>query len=99
MIDKDLKHNVVVVGPEEALGRNELIASHVNWIGGEPPSQPLRLQVKIRYKAPEAWGWVTATSGNRAHVRFDQSLRDITPGQASVFYDNDICLGGGIIEK
>jgi len=55
--------------------------------------------VKIRYKAAPAWATVTPLVGDRAEVVFEDRLRDITPGQAAVFYDGEICLGGGIIER
>jgi tRNA-specific 2-thiouridylase len=54
--------------------------------------------VKIRYKAQEASAVITPCEEQQAHVRFDRPLRDITPGQAAVFYDGDVCLGGGIIQ-
>jgi len=59
---------------------------------------PFRAQVKIRYKAVPAAAWVTPLGTDRFHARFDQPLRDITPGQAAVVYQEDICLGGGIIQ-
>jgi len=59
----------------------------------------MRAEVKIRYKAAPASATVTPLEGNRAEVVFDHRLRDITPGQAAVFYDGEVCLGGGIIER
>ncbi len=96
--EKDLARNALIVAPLEELGRSELTASEVNWIAGAPPEAPLRAEVKIRYKARPSWGLVTPLPGGRAHVRFEEPLRDITPGQAAVFYDGEVCLGGGIIE-
>ena len=98
VIEKDRVSNRLIVGPKEALGKNELIATQLNWVSGEPPSQSFRTQIKIRYKSPEVWGWVTPLEDGDVHVQFDEPLRDITPGQASVFYDQEICLGGGIIK-
>jgi tRNA-specific 2-thiouridylase len=91
--------NTLVVGPAGELGGNRLIASRVNWMSGEAPASRLRAEVKIRYKAVPAWASVTPLPGARAEAVFDQPLRDITPGQAAVFYDGEICLGGGIIER
>jgi tRNA-specific 2-thiouridylase len=71
----------------------------VNWISGEPAPGPTRLQVKIRYKALEAWGMVQTQDDGCARVLFDQPQRGVTPGQAVVFYDSEVCLGGGITKE
>ncbi len=97
VLDKDINNNTLIVGEEEYLGNDELVAGNINWVAGEPPTAPLRLEVKIRYKAAYAWAQVTPQRNERAVVRFEQRLRDITPGQAAVFYDHQVCLGGGII--
>jgi tRNA-specific 2-thiouridylase len=94
---KDLQRNALIVGPAEALGGQELIAGRVNWVSGQVPGAPLRAQVKIRYKAREAWATVTPLENQQVHIRFDERVRDITPGQAAVIYRGDICLGGGVI--
>ena len=87
-----------MVSPVDDLGRDELFTGPVNWISGQPPQNPVRLLVKIRYKAQDVDGMVSPLEDGRAHIQFERSLRDITPGQAAVFYDGDVCLGGGIIE-
>jgi tRNA-specific 2-thiouridylase len=97
VLTKDLERNALIVGPQEALGGQELLAGKVNWISGEAPVEAFRAQVKIRYKAQAAWGVVIPLDGQRVQVHFDERLRDITPGQAAVFYHDQICLGGGII--
>ena len=98
VLAKDISRNCLIVGKEDELGGQELTAKEVNWVIGDPPANPIHAQVKIRYKALDAWGMVTPLDGSRVHIRFDSPLRDITPGQAVVFYERDICLGGGIIE-
>ncbi|MCS6843200.1 MAG: tRNA 2-thiouridine(34) synthase MnmA [Caldilineales bacterium] len=90
--------NTVVVGPAAELGRDRLTARTVNWIAGRPPDGPIRAQVKIRYKAQPVAATVIPLPNDRAAVRFDRPLRDITAGQAAVFYDGEVCLGGGLIE-
>jgi tRNA-specific 2-thiouridylase len=91
--------NTLIVGRAEELGSDRLTAARVNWVSGQPPEAPIRALVKIRYKATPAWGIVTPLPGQRVEVAFEQRLRDITPGQAAVFYDGEVCLGGGIIQR
>ena len=98
VLGKDVTQNALIVGTAEELGGLELTARNVNWISGKPPNGPFRAQVKIRYKAREAWATATPLEGRKAHVRFDEPLRDITPGQAAVIYRGDEVLGGGVIE-
>lgn len=98
VLKKDLSENLLIVGSIDELGRYDLIASEVNWLSRIPPSSPIRAQVKIRYKASDAWGLITPLHGARVAIRFDFLVRDITPGQFAVFYDGELCLGSGIIE-
>jgi tRNA-specific 2-thiouridylase len=102
----DTTHNALVVGHADEMGQRELAASAVNWIAGRPPHEVLRVTAKIRYRAKETAarvylnpGPLSAPDGTTMGVRvvFDQPLRDITPGQAVVFYEGEVCLGGGII--
>ncbi len=97
VINKQSQNNALIVGPKESLGKSELSARDVNWIAEKAPDQPFRAQVKIRYKAEPAWGQVTPQEQDHVQIKFDEPLRDITPGQAAVIYDGENCLGGGII--
>ena len=97
VLAKDSAANRLIVGFETELGESELLAEEVNWIAGETPGGPLRLQVKTRYTAKEAWAEVTPLGADRAAVHFDMPQRDITSGQAAVFYDGENVLGGGLI--
>ena len=94
----DTVRNAVIVGNAEELGRDELFAGAVHYISGQVPASPLRVTARIRYKSPDVPATLTCLEGNRAHIKFDRPLRDITPGQAVVFYQGDVVLGGGFIE-
>ncbi len=98
VLQKNAAENALVVGAAEELGTRELLAVNVNWTGGEVPTGPFRAMVKSRYTARETPGLVTPLdNGTKVAVRFDLPQRDITPGQAAVFYDGGQVLGGGII--
>ncbi len=98
VIEKDIENNALIAGYREELGRDHLTAREVNWISGQPPEKPIRAEIEIRYQARQVWGLVTPLPDAGVQIQFEESLRDITPGQAAVFYDGDICLGGGTIE-
>jgi tRNA-specific 2-thiouridylase len=89
----------VTVGPVEALLSSNARVRDVNWLSIDAPQGPLRASAKIRYRARDAAATITADAvGRGATVAFDEPQRAITPGQAAVFYDGDVCLGGGWIE-
>ncbi len=98
VLGKDAGTNTVIVGTQDELGTRELTAKDVNWIRGEVPTEPFRAEVKIRYTARPAWAWVTPLNGDQARVQFDAPARDVTAGQAAVFYVEEEVLGGGIIQ-
>lgn len=94
----DSAHNRVVVGEDAELYRSELHATQAHWIAGEPPSEPVRTEARIRNRHVPAPAWAEALSGGRLRVTFDQPQRAITPGQSVVLYHGDLVLGGGWIE-
>jgi tRNA-specific 2-thiouridylase len=89
----------VTVGPAEALERDELIAEKVHWISGVAPMAAIEAQARVRSRAADVAVTITPLKGNRAQLRFAQKLRGVAPGQAVVFYDGDLCLGGGWISR
>lgn len=94
---KDVEGNALVVGDRDELGRTELLVRDVNWLSGRPPASPLSAEVKIRYQAKPAAATVTPLENGRSRVRFDQYVYGATAGQGAIFYDGDVCLGGGLI--
>jgi tRNA-specific 2-thiouridylase len=90
----------VTVGPEEALLSRAARVRDVNWLSIDAPSGPRRATAKIRYRAKDAAVTITPDAALRGvTLEFDEPQRAITPGQAAVFYDGEVCLGGGWIES
>ncbi len=100
VVTKNLKTNdlIAVQGVDHpALFAKGLVASQINWIG-EPPKLPGRYSAKVRYRATDA-PCAIETDGDNLHVMFDRPERAVTPGQSVVIYDEEICLGGAVIEE
>jgi tRNA-specific 2-thiouridylase len=88
----------VTVGPKSALERATLSASGVNWVAVDAPSTWLPVTAQIRHRHAPAAARVRALDGGRAELAFDAPQSAITPGQAVVFYQDDVVVGGGWIE-
>ena len=99
VLELDQAQNALIVGTQADLGRDWLIAQNVNWTLDEPPAADRLVQCKIRYKAQAADCTLHPLPNGNVEVHFPQPLRDIAPGQGAIFYDGDLCLGGGIIAK
>ncbi len=99
VIDIDAEKNAIIVGKGEELYKNELIASGLNWIAIEQLREPVEVKARIRYRHKEAEAIVTPISDDKVHVTFKQPQPSITPGQTVVFYQGDVVIGGGTIEK
>lgn len=100
VVDKDLKQNTlfVVQGEHPALFKKSLTAKALHWING-PPAKNLAITAKTRYRQPDQYCTLEMLSADQCRVKFVDPQRAITPGQSIVFYKDDICLGGGIIEN
>jgi tRNA-specific 2-thiouridylase len=95
----DPERNAIQVGHKEDIYSNELTCSGLNWISIRGLEDPITVKAKIRYSHTEADAIVTPIAGDKAHVRFRKPQMAITPGQAVVFYDRNVVVGGGIIER
>jgi tRNA-specific 2-thiouridylase len=89
----------VTVGAASLLEKDELTAQRVHWIAGEPPSGSIEVQARVRSRMADVAATVTPTGGDSARVTFAHKLRAVAPGQAVVFYQDDLCLGGGWISR
>lgn len=97
VVQVDARNNRVIVGSSDDLLKREMIVERVNWIAIEDLTEPIRVAVKIRSRAEEAQAVVSKRNDGSAVVTFDEPQRAVTPGQAAVFYDGDVVVGGGWI--
>ena len=98
VLSLDVERNALVVGTRAELGTAVFRTGPVHWVGGTPPHEPMEAEVQIRYRAQPASAAITVdreSGGSR--VQLNASLRDVTPGQAAVFYQGENCLGYGLI--
>lgn len=93
------ERNAVIVGGRESALSDELLATDVNWIAIAPPTEAIPATAKIRYRHAEADVTITPTDDGCFYVKFKEPQLAITPGQAIVFYNGDIVLGGGTIKS
>ena len=91
--------NEVIVGDRSEAHDNECTINQVNWVSMAPTDIPFHAEVQVRYRTPPAGATVIPLLGDRARIVFDEPQFSITPGQAAVFYQNDLLLGGGLIES
>ena len=97
VIELDAANNRVVVGDGSALQRDELTVERCNWIPYDTPPESLEVTAKVRYNHPGTPATVTPLGDGAAKVRLHTPQRAITPGQACVFYQDDLVVGGGWI--
>ena len=94
----DYERNEVIVGSDDDVFADQLIAHDLNFITIDRIGAPLHVSAKIRYSAKESPAIVKPLPDGKVSVKFEEPQRAITPGQSVVFYDGDIVVGGGIIE-
>ncbi|TFB24896.1 tRNA 2-thiouridine(34) synthase MnmA [Filobacillus milosensis] len=102
VVGKNLEDNVLYVGQgynQDALHADGLEAVDVNWLVDREFSEPFTCKAKFRYRQVECPVTVYPHEDGSYTVQFDEEQRAITPGQAVVFYEDDVCLGGGTIER
>jgi tRNA-specific 2-thiouridylase len=91
--------NEVVIGPEEDIFKTDLIAKDLNFITLDVLDKEIKVKAKIRYSAKASDATIRPLEDGRVVVSFKEKQRAITKGQSVVFYDEDLVVGGGIIEK
>ena len=102
VVDKDVENNILVVaqGHEHPhLMSVGLVAQQLHWVDREPFTGTMRCTVKTRYRQTDIPCTVKALDAERIEVIFDEPVAAVTPGQSAVFYNGEVCLGGGIIEQ
>lgn len=102
VVDKDMETNILYVEQGEhhpALYSPALLASQLHWVANAPPLLPHACTAKVRYRQTDQDCTIEQMAPGTAHVVFVSPQRAVTPGQSVVFYDGEICLGGGIIDR
>jgi tRNA-specific 2-thiouridylase len=99
VVELDPENNRVVIGDESALDRDEFAVTNCNWIPFDKIAEPIEVITKIRYNHPGTPATLTPTGNGSVKVKLHAAQRAITPGQAAVFYQDDLVLGGGWITK
>jgi tRNA-specific 2-thiouridylase len=99
VIELDPANNRVIVGDESLLERDELTVEGCNWIPFDDLSGPTRVTAKIRYNHAGVSATITPLTQTSAQVKLHTAQRAITPGQACVFYQDDLVVGGGWIAR
>ncbi len=102
VLEKDLTNNVLVVGQghdHPLLLHNILEAAQLDWCSDKSLVEPVQCRAKTRYRQADQDCIIKPLANNRCKVVFDEVQRAVTPGQSVVFYDDEVCLGGGVIES
>ncbi len=102
VVDKDVENNILLVAQghdHPRLFSTGLIAQQLHWVDRKTVTTPFRCTIKTRYRQQDVPCTVTPLDNERIEVTFDEPVSSVTPGQSAVFYQGEVCLGGGIIEQ
>jgi tRNA-specific 2-thiouridylase len=102
VVEKDVKRNVLIVAQgadHPSLYSNGLIATQIHWVNREEISIEMRITVKTRYRQQDIPCTLIPMKDNTVKIMFDAPQKAVTPGQSAVFYQDEVCLGGAIIDS
>ncbi|MBD2464865.1 tRNA 2-thiouridine(34) synthase MnmA [Oscillatoria sp. FACHB-1407] len=99
VIGIDAGRNQVIVGDRTEAQNPDCTVQQVNWVSIAQPTAPIHAEVQIRYRSTAVGATIIPLENNRVKVVFDEPQFSVTPGQAAVWYDGEVLLGGGIIEN
>ncbi len=100
--DKDMQRNVLIAvqgHDHPLLYSRSLTAGQLSWVDGKGPQAPFHCKAKTRYRQPDQACTITRLDETGCEVVFEEQQLAVTPGQSVVFYDGEVCLGGGVIES
>ncbi len=101
VVGLDAMMNRVIVDTRDRATSPDCTVSRVNWVSIANPGESFKAEVQIRYRSPAVPATITPLddTGSRVKITFDEPQFSITPGQAAVWYDGEVLLGGGIIDR
>ena len=99
VVKLDAVMNRVIVGNRADGGRSDCTVGRLNWVSIPEPASPITAEVQVRYRSKAVRVTIIPLEDHRVKLQFNEPQFGITPGQAAVFYDGEIVLGGGIIEQ
>ena len=99
VVGLDAGRNRVIVGDREETLETECTVQRVNWLSIAPPTAPIQAEVQIRYRAAAVPATILPLENGQIRVVFAEPQSSVTPGQAAVWYDGEVLLGGGIIDR
>jgi tRNA-uridine 2-sulfurtransferase len=99
VVQIDADKNVIYVGENADLLKSSFTVANLNWIAFDNLDREMDCEIKIRYQHVPQKGRIYPLTGNNVKVKFNHPERAITPGQSAVFYQGEVVLGGGVIDR